>query len=219
MLKLGSNSGDVSRLQRELTAKGYSTRGVDGDFGKLTQAAVKRFQRAHGLEADGVVGPKTAKKLFGSSDVSTFDNRSAPPRRPSRPSEPPAQPSGPASSVRGNNRLVSNIRQVDREMAGTGRCARAVNEPLSASPPSELRQRERPRHQPRRVGPLPQSEHDAGASAPHAGPLCLSGSAPTRAWALATATPPSPRATGAPPSATSLRATPWRPRGAWGDVG
>ena len=36
---------------------------MDGDFGLATEAAVKAFQRDHGLEADGVVGKITYAML------------------------------------------------------------------------------------------------------------------------------------------------------------
>lgn len=37
---------------------------IDGSFGPATQAAVLAFQKNHGLEADGIVGPRTWKALF-----------------------------------------------------------------------------------------------------------------------------------------------------------
>jgi DNA invertase Pin-like site-specific DNA recombinase/peptidoglycan hydrolase-like protein with peptidoglycan-binding domain len=56
-------SAAVRRVQRVLHSRGYSLGrpGVDGRFGPLTDAAVRRFQGDSGLAADGIVGPKTRK--------------------------------------------------------------------------------------------------------------------------------------------------------------
>jgi DNA invertase Pin-like site-specific DNA recombinase/peptidoglycan hydrolase-like protein with peptidoglycan-binding domain len=53
----------VRRVQRVLERQGYDlgAPGVDGRFGPLTDAAVRRLQSDYGLAADGVVGPKTHK--------------------------------------------------------------------------------------------------------------------------------------------------------------
>lgn len=62
-LKPGDQGTQVKRLQRFLRLFGYSTGKVDGDYGPATQAAVKRFQEASKLTADGIVGPATLKAL------------------------------------------------------------------------------------------------------------------------------------------------------------
>jgi len=53
-------------FQRELVRRGYLTEPAkwDGWFGLNTQAAVKKFQKDCGLNADGKIGPKTATRLF-----------------------------------------------------------------------------------------------------------------------------------------------------------
>lgn len=58
-LKRGSQGDDVAELQTELNDRGFDCGKVDGIFGKGTESAVKAFQRASGLTADGIVGRKT----------------------------------------------------------------------------------------------------------------------------------------------------------------
>jgi peptidoglycan hydrolase-like protein with peptidoglycan-binding domain len=59
VLRAGSRGSDVVALQQRLVALGYYAGAADGDFGSATTAAVITFQKAKGLPADGVVGPKT----------------------------------------------------------------------------------------------------------------------------------------------------------------
>src|SRR3954465_9271295 len=49
----------VRALQRRLHAAGVEPGPVDGRFGPLTESAVRRFQSARGLVADGIVGART----------------------------------------------------------------------------------------------------------------------------------------------------------------
>lgn len=60
-LKRGDKGEDVVRLQKALLAHGFDVGpdGADGDFGRNTENAVKRFQRANGLKEDGIVGSAT----------------------------------------------------------------------------------------------------------------------------------------------------------------
>lgn len=56
---------DVAQIQERLSSLGYSTGGVDGEFGAMTTAAVRAFQQDRGLEVDGVVGQSTYLALMG----------------------------------------------------------------------------------------------------------------------------------------------------------
>ena len=58
LLKIGSKGDDVKKLQQKLGLVS------DGSFGVVTEEAVKAWQTANGLNADGVVGVKTWRKLF-----------------------------------------------------------------------------------------------------------------------------------------------------------
>ncbi len=61
-LRYGQDNFDTIKLQRGLNKVGYPT-DVDGIFGSDTLAKVKEFQRANGLDADGIVGSKTKAAL------------------------------------------------------------------------------------------------------------------------------------------------------------
>lgn len=64
-VRRGSTGDDVVYVQETLMKLGYDvgSYGADGKFGAKTEAAVKQFQRDHGLNADGVVGPLTYEAL------------------------------------------------------------------------------------------------------------------------------------------------------------
>jgi NlpC/P60 family/Putative peptidoglycan binding domain len=57
-VQFGERSNAVAAVQRRLAANDICV-AVDGEFGPVTRRAVRAFQRAHGLMADGVVGRKT----------------------------------------------------------------------------------------------------------------------------------------------------------------
>jgi hypothetical protein len=63
-LKYGSSGSDVTALQELLTSQGYYSGPITGFFGRQTQAAVKKYQTAHGISpANSVVGPATLSVL------------------------------------------------------------------------------------------------------------------------------------------------------------
>ena len=69
MLRRGSRGESVKAMQAVLIADGCDCGpdGADGDFGPATEAALRRYQAENGLEADGVCGPMSWRKLLGVS--------------------------------------------------------------------------------------------------------------------------------------------------------
>jgi murein L,D-transpeptidase YcbB/YkuD len=70
-----------TEIQRALKAAGFYQGSVDGKIGPQTKAAIREFQRAHGLVDDGVVGARTWEKLSiylndtaGSSELSAAES-------------------------------------------------------------------------------------------------------------------------------------------------
>jgi len=64
MLSLGDRGPEVRRLQERLNQQGAGLV-ADGDYGRMTQAAVMSFQAQKGLTPDGVCGPATWAALGG----------------------------------------------------------------------------------------------------------------------------------------------------------
>ncbi len=64
LLKKGDNNENVKLMQQKLGIEPAVT-----NFGPKTEAAVKAWQAAHGLTADGIVGPETWAKIMGESTV------------------------------------------------------------------------------------------------------------------------------------------------------
>jgi murein L,D-transpeptidase YcbB/YkuD len=65
----GMQNDDVKVLQERLTALGFKGNkgevlSCDGIFGSSTEYALKNCQKANGLTADGVAGPKTWRKIY-----------------------------------------------------------------------------------------------------------------------------------------------------------
>ncbi len=116
-LRSGIRNGDVRVLQQLVSEAENLRPGLarDGIFGPLTQAAVARFQRQKGLEADGVVGAQTWMALGLALHLPQL---AAPP------------PGAPASPPRGNGGSPAAV--VERPSAAAPRSV-----PASASPPQQ----------------------------------------------------------------------------------
>jgi peptidoglycan hydrolase-like protein with peptidoglycan-binding domain len=63
VLKQGSSGPEVTALQTRLRELGFDPKGVDGNFGPGTKAALIAFQKSKGLTADGIAGPQTMGAL------------------------------------------------------------------------------------------------------------------------------------------------------------
>ena len=66
-LRVGSTGTDVKSLQQKLIELGFLSGGADGIYGVKTAAAVRAYQKANKLSADGVAGQKTLSSLGSAS--------------------------------------------------------------------------------------------------------------------------------------------------------
>jgi len=69
VLQMGSREGAVRFLQKKLKRLGFDPGPIDGIFGSLTEAAVKKFQTAHDIKSNGVVERSTWRAISKSSKL------------------------------------------------------------------------------------------------------------------------------------------------------
>jgi peptidoglycan hydrolase-like protein with peptidoglycan-binding domain len=62
-MKRGDRGWDVAAMQYILARRGYPPGAIDAVFGPMTDAALRNFQGAFGLSADGLAGPQTIAAL------------------------------------------------------------------------------------------------------------------------------------------------------------
>ncbi|MBQ8200481.1 MAG: peptidoglycan-binding protein [Clostridia bacterium] len=79
-LRYQDRGNDVRKLQRKLIELGYMPDGSDdGAYGYQTYNAVRDFQLANGLSADGVAGPTTLTNLYENPDIIPYIVPTVPP--------------------------------------------------------------------------------------------------------------------------------------------
>ena len=157
-------SAAVRGVQRVLRSRGYSLGrpGVDGRFGPLTAAAVRRLQADSGLAADGIVGPKTRTVV---RRIERRSQRASSTRRTSTRTRPPT-PKPRRHDATGRAYGAAGGRQGSRAPTSDGSWSSA------SSPASRRSAWPRSRRSQRRSGRRP---GEAGAIAPLAHDLYLEG--------------------------------------------
>lgn len=90
LMHLPMNSEAMRRIQRHLMEKGHDPGPIDGIMGPKTRAALRSFQRAHVLKANGVLDQRTAAALAGKEGVAAVASSGA--EASSGPAAAPTQP-------------------------------------------------------------------------------------------------------------------------------
>ena len=97
-IRIGSRGSDVVQLQKALRTLGYKLT-ADGEFGPITDRAVRSYERKHHLKVDGIVGRSQAQQILADAKAAKASKPpttggSTPP-----PVDPPPAPDPPPSAA------------------------------------------------------------------------------------------------------------------------
>jgi DNA invertase Pin-like site-specific DNA recombinase len=119
-------SAQVRHVQRALERRGYDVGapGVDGRFGPLTAAAVRRLQAARGLVVDGLVGERTRMALRRPRRAASVAQRRSPEHRaamssPARGSTPRERSTAPDATRPSSSAAISHDDNRSPEVVAT----------------------------------------------------------------------------------------------------
>ena len=98
-LRKNDSGTNVAQLQEALIQLGYLSGKADGNYGDKTVSAVKAFQKANGLTADGTAGEQTQRALYGGNAKAANVRTTATPK--------PGATAAPATNTSGTLKIGS----------------------------------------------------------------------------------------------------------------
>lgn len=114
-LRKGASGTAVEDLQRKLKEAGFDPGEVDGRMGPKTEAAVRAYQQAKGLQVDGIVGPQTRGALLGQAPTQPGNST---PQTPA--TEEPSNTTPTAPIEAGNSATARELEAMARTKHGQG---------------------------------------------------------------------------------------------------
>ena len=131
---------DFTSIQQSISNSGIKIN-VDGAYGSKTQQAIKDFQKAQGLEVDGIIGPNTRAALKKYNDNVTTDTKADP--------NPAAAPAGAEPKVPAGNTSAPTT------------SVRPVARPTTSAPTTSVRPVARPTTSPNNFDGISNDTKDA----------------------------------------------------------
>jgi peptidoglycan hydrolase-like protein with peptidoglycan-binding domain len=119
-LRKGMRGADVRALQSSLKTLGFRVR-PDGEYGRQTVASVKRYERSHDLDPDGIVDPDEAQQISEDAGTGTTadDGSSSDSTAPATGAKATLNADGTATAPQGAPKAVQDIIAAGNQIADT----------------------------------------------------------------------------------------------------